>query len=422
VAGRGRLRAAAAGLGRVGWWLPLHLALAGAVSVAISGNMQAFAAALTAAPDPPAWRVRAQFLLVNGGAVLVAAGYPSHRAPVVAAGGAAFLAAMVLLGWSVVAAWRRGLNRRHAWVLALYGAAIAAVLTGGTIGSLIGSGAVHDPLTWLALRRAHMTVNVLGWGALTVAGTAVTLLPTVLRVRMPAWRGPVFGGLLAGGVALLAGGLATRSNPVAAAGAVVFEAGALGVVVFAGRAVRSLPRRRPPVAAGHLVAGIAWLVFGAGYLATTLLSGRSFDSFLPQFLVVFALGFLVQVLLGAWLYLIPMARLASPSERRLLLAAADLGGTWRGFAINGGLALLALRAAGIVPAATGRTGGAIALAGGGRGPGGHLGIPVHGPDPSRRGSGGSAVRTPAHGLIGPSGPCPPARGSTHRRRYGLTGR
>ena len=37
---------------RLGYWLPIHLALAGAVSVAISGNMMTFAATLTATPGP----------------------------------------------------------------------------------------------------------------------------------------------------------------------------------------------------------------------------------------------------------------------------------------------------------------------------------------------------------------------------------
>jgi hypothetical protein len=38
-------------------WLPLHLALAGAISVAISGAMQTFALALTATPSPSRWVV-----------------------------------------------------------------------------------------------------------------------------------------------------------------------------------------------------------------------------------------------------------------------------------------------------------------------------------------------------------------------------
>jgi hypothetical protein len=83
---------------RLGVWLPLHLALAGAVSTAIAGAMQNFALTLTASPGPPGWVVGVQFAGVTAGAAMIALGYPTGRSGLVAAGGAVFVAAALVLG------------------------------------------------------------------------------------------------------------------------------------------------------------------------------------------------------------------------------------------------------------------------------------------------------------------------------------
>ncbi|MBI3648079.1 MAG: hypothetical protein HY240_04945 [Actinobacteria bacterium] len=244
---------------RLGYWLPLHLTVAGAVSTQISGAMQTFACALTATPDPPEAVVWAQFSLMTAGAGLLAFGYPTDHPAMVAAGGACLAAGAAVLGWIVWRAWRRALNRRHSLPVASYGAAVASVLLGAAFGALVGSGAVHGE-TWLALRRAHMTVNVLGWASLTIAGTLVTLLPTVLRVRMPAWHGGATGLLLAGGLSAAVAGLVSGLGPVVAVGTLAYAGGAAGLAWMVVRAART-PRRWPvPLAAKHLLAGVAWFV------------------------------------------------------------------------------------------------------------------------------------------------------------------
>jgi nitrite reductase (NO-forming) len=349
---------------RLGIWLPLHLTLAGAVSVAISGSMQGFASALTATPAPPVWTVIAQWTLVNAGVALIGFGYPSGHPALLAFGGACFLFGMAVLAWMVARAWRRGLNRRHALPMAMYGCALLSILTGGTLGALIGGGAVHDPALWIALRHAHMTVNVLGWVSLTISGTLVTLLPTVLRIRMPTWHGGATALFLVGGVAMIAGGLGLSSAPVAAVGGVAYALGALGLVWMVGRAITS-PRRWPvPVSAKHLVLAVCWFAFGAIALSVALVRGvASFDAFRELYLVAFVGGWIVQTLLGAWLYLLPMARPGHPDERRRLLSAIEFGGLLQVGALDGGLVLMALRAGGLAPEALGAVGTGLALGG-----------------------------------------------------------
>jgi nitrite reductase (NO-forming) len=351
---------------RLGLWLPLHLALAGAVSTAIAGAMQNFALTLTASPGPPAWLVGAQFAGVTAGAAMIAVGYPTGRTGLVAAGGTLFVAAAVLLGWFVLRAWRIGLNRRHRLPLAMYLAAVAAVVVGGGLGAIVGSRAVDDPQSWLALRQAHLTLNVLGWASLTIAGTLVTLLPTVLRVRMPNWHGTATGGALAGGLAVLATGLALRSAAVATVGGFAYAAGAIGVGWMAIAVLRT-PRRWPvPVAAKHLLPALAWFVLGSVLLVVVLAGGSSsWLAFRRPFLAIFVLGWVLQTLLGAWQYLLPMARPGHPDDRRRQLAAIEFGAGVQVVALNAGVALLALAGAGWLGGVAGAIGSGLALAGGG---------------------------------------------------------
>ncbi|HLB61223.1 MAG TPA: hypothetical protein VJN50_00550 [Actinomycetota bacterium] len=349
TAARGWLTAAGAALllpedVRVGIWLPLHLAMAGAVSIAIGGAMQNFAATLTATPQPRAVVVWTQFGLANAGALLVAVGRSAGPPWVVAVGGLAFVGAIGVLAWIVGTAWRRSLQRRHLVPLAMYGFAIACALIGATFGWLLGSGLVSGE-AYPGLRRAHAVLNVLGWASSTIVGTLVTLLPTVLRVRMPAWHAGPTVALFGAGVALLATGLSVGLGLVASLGAVSLAASAAGLLYMAGR-VLGTPRRWPvPVAACHLVAALAWFVFGVGALTTTVTRGE-FDRFRELFLVVFVGGWVLQTLLGAWSYLLPMARPAHPDVRRRFLAATELGGRLQVLLLNAGLVLVAARAAG----------------------------------------------------------------------------
>ena len=351
---------------RLGWWLPLHLALAGSISLAIDGAMQNFALTLTATPAPALGIVATQFLLANAAVALVAVGYPADLDPLVAVGGACFVAAAGLLGWIVRRAWRMALNRRHRLPMAMYGAAVIAVVIGGAIGGVVGSGVVDDPETWTGLRQAHLVLNLLGWVSLTITGTLVTLLPTVLRVRMPSWHGASTGLLLVVGVLAIAAGVALRAGWLASIGGPVFAAGSLGVAWLAVRALRT-PRTWPvPVTAKHFLAALVWFVVGSVALAVALVRGLdAFAAFRTSYLVLFVVGWAIQTLLGAWLYLLPMARPGHPEERRRQLAATEYARTLELVALNAGVAAMAVASAGWVPESMGAVGAGLALVGGG---------------------------------------------------------
>ena len=346
---------------RLGLWLPLHLALAGAISTAISGAMQNFMLALTSTPAPPERLVRAQFLLVTSGAGLIAVGMPTSTTWVTAVGGIAFIAAMAILGWMLRTAWRRALNRRHPMPIAAYACAISFVLLGAAIGAWLGAGAASGG-AYLQLKQAHMTANVLGWASLTVVGTLITLLPTVLRLRMPPWPGRAVLALLVAGLILQ---LAGRIGPLPwlmALGGAAYALGALGMVLLVASVLRAQRNWAIPAAAFHMMSAIAWFVAGSIGLAVALLDGvAGFDRYRPVFLTAFVAGWLVQVLLGAWSYLLPMATPGHPAERRRSLAAFELFVPVQVALLNGGLVLVAARGAGWAGVGLGRVGAAAAL-------------------------------------------------------------
>jgi nitrite reductase (NO-forming) len=349
---------------RLGLWLPLHLTLAGAISVAISGAMQTFALALTATPAPGSWVVWSQFACVNVGVASIAIGLPGGRPGLVGIGGAIFTAGIAILGWLLHRAWRRGLNRRHAVPIAAYAVAIGALLAGATLGVAMGSDLLGGA-SYLDARRAHMVLNVLGWGMITVAGTLVTLLPTVLRVRMPPWRGGTAIAMLGVGVAAIAGGLAFGRPALAGGGGLVYLAGVAGVLGLV-RAILGIRRAYGvPVAGLHVVAALAWWTVGSVGLAWALLRGVvAFDAYRPVFLTAFVGGSLVQVLLGAWSYLLPMNRPGHPADRRRALSAFEVLAWAQVVSLNAGLVLVALRGAGWLGARAADVGVVLALAGG----------------------------------------------------------
>jgi hypothetical protein len=334
---------------RLGWWLPIHLALAGGAATAIAGAVPDFTAALCAGRRLRwAWMPVASFSL---GAGAIAVGIPSGNDPLTAAGGTVFAFGALSLAATVWATWRRAINRRHAPIVALYGFAALCPVVGAAIGALLGTDAIHGAATYLDLRRAHVAVNLAGFLCLTIVATSALLVPTVLRVRAPSWRmGTSFGASAAGLVA--AGlGLALGVRAVAGVGTAVYTVGALLALDGALRAVRRRPARPERTAGAHLVLALSWLVVG-GVVATVAVCVGS-DRQLTTVVVVLALGTVLQSLLGAWSHLTPMAAPGGPEVHRLLLARADVGARIQLVAFNVGVILTAAATLGAPGAALG---------------------------------------------------------------------
>jgi nitrite reductase (NO-forming) len=362
-----------------GGWLALHLVLLGAATNAIVVWSEHFAAALLRARPASERAATVRVLALNLGILGVLGGVHTGR-PALAAGGAC-LAGVVVLTHTLGLATRigRALPGRLAGTVWFYVAAAAALLAGMGLGLWLAGGVAGSADAYLAMRLAHVHLNVLGWVGLAVVGTQFTLWPTVLRTRMvPGLERAVRWSLpaLAGGLAVAAAGLAGQRRAVALVGLAGYAAGlGIALVPF----VRTARRRPPHTAASWMLgAGMAWLVVAVvGDLGALAASPRvaDLDGRVARLVPVVVAGFALQTLTGALTYLLPVVFGRGAWGNRRLTGILELGWPLRVAAVN--LGVLAL-VAGVLPAAGWWLAGlglggfvplaVVALAAGARGP------------------------------------------------------
>lgn len=344
---------------RLGWWLPIHLALAGAAGSAVSGTLPLFANALAGAHElPQRWD---PLLTVTAGAASIALGRPLGIVWLLALGGAAYAAGSLRLTWLVLVAWQTGSNRRHAAALAAYAGAALSLSLGAILGGLLGAGVV-DGAAVQEIRTAHVTLNAEGFLALAVAGSLLVLVPITLRVRAPAASGRLAVAALGGGVLLQAVGYVGSWAPLVSVGAGSTLLGSVDLVRVAAGSVARRPRTPEPGAALHLLAAPLWLV-GVAAAALALAVDGAAGWPLPL-VAALTLGVFVQALLGAWSYLLPVSDTGGSEARRARMARTRHWAGTRAATFNGGAALAVLSAADLVPSDVGTIGlvGAAAAA------------------------------------------------------------
>jgi nitrite reductase (NO-forming) len=327
-----------------GGWLALHLVLLGAATNAIVVWSEHFASALLRTAPVGEWAATARALALNLGIVAVLAGVPTGR-PALAAAGAG-LAGVVVLAHALTLAARiaRALPARLAGTVWYYVAAAAALLAGMGLGLWLAGGVAGSADAYLALRLAHVHLNVLGWVGLAVVGSQFTLWPTVLRTHMvPGLEADMHRALppLAAGLAVAATGLATQQRLVALAGLAAYAAGlAVALVPF----VRTA-RRRPPrtASAWMLGAGMAWLVVAVlADLGALAASARvaDLDGQMGRLVPAVVAGFALQTLTGALTYLLPVVFGRGAAGNRRLTGILELGWPARVAAVNLGVLVL----------------------------------------------------------------------------------
>ncbi len=325
-------------------WLAVHLLLLGAATNAILTWTEHFAVALMRARKPSRRASAGRLAALNLGIVGVLVGVGAELAAVT-------IAAATLLGAVVVAHLvallqiaRRALMGRFAGTVRFYVAAGLAFVVGTSFGALLAVDAVphrlHDPL-----HAAHVHANVFGWVGLTVLGTLFTLWPTVLRTRMvdhvmaSAKRCLL---LTTTGLAVSVTGLAADLRWVAVAGLATYGAG----VVAALQPFLATWRRKSPRdgAAWSLAAGTGWLVAGVVadlVLLSTAPDSASYLAGLDTLIPPLVVGFVLQTLLGALTYLLPVIQGGGPAAVRAAIARLSRWWRVRVVALNAGALLLA---------------------------------------------------------------------------------
>ncbi|MEV7631695.1 multicopper oxidase domain-containing protein [Microbacterium sp. NPDC089318] len=328
-------------------WLMIHLLLLGAVTHAILVWSQYFSFALlrSAATDGDRRHQSIRLILSNSAAALVIAGVLSGIWAVTAAGAAALIVAVGWHGASLVRRLRGSMPGRFGRTIRYYIASAALLTIGAGLGAWLARGDSEPHLV-----IAHALINVLGWIGLTVAGTVVTLWPTILRTR--ADEGAAAGAsralpVLAAGVVVAATGAAFAQLIVVAAGLAAYVVGLVIIFVSLLRAAR----QKAPHTFAALSVGAA-MVWWAGAVATVAagavvaaVAGTGFadlDALFGQVVPYLAAGFAAQVLVGALSYLVPVVLGGGPTPVRVGTAAFDAAGILRVTVANAALAVCAL--------------------------------------------------------------------------------
>lgn len=322
-------------------WLMIHLLLLGAVSHAILVWSQYFSNALLR--NPPKARSRAEqnwrLLLLNGGTMLVIAGVLSTLWPVTAAGAGLIATSVIWHGVDLFTRMRVALPSRFGASVKYYIAAAAFLPVGAVLGTILAHGNISS--THEQIMLSHVLLNVLGWVGLTVAGTLVTLWPTMLRTRIAdeAARNSQRALPVLAISALAAGaGAGFGLLPVAALGLTGYIAG-LGLMASS---FIQVARNKPPKTFSTLsvLGAVGWWIGCLVALDVVLLisgdwqqAGRAFAAITPYL----AAGFAAQVLLGALSYLVPVALGGGPGPVRAATTMFDRGAVLRVATANAAL-------------------------------------------------------------------------------------
>jgi nitrite reductase (NO-forming) len=317
-------------------WLIVHLLALGAASNAILVWSAHFTQTLLRLPADVGRRsLVARIALLNVGIVLVLLGLTLAGATLV--GGVAL--------WHAWALWRQmgmGLPARFRPMVRYYVAAACFLPVGAGLG--VAMERAPDQAMLARLLLAHMAANVLGWIGITVAGTLVTLWPTILRTQIAEGAERAAGRalpILVGSVLVIVAGSAAGLRAIVLIGLAGYLA---GWIVLAGPHARAW-RRRPPhgFASWSVLAAVAWLGIGLARAVGIVMTSADWTVIaerLDALVVPFAVGFAAQVLLGALTYLIPVVLAGGPEAARRTIAVLETAALPRLVGTNVGLVLL----------------------------------------------------------------------------------
>lgn len=314
-------------------WAALHLALAGAATVAIGAFMPHFAVTLAGTRPAAAIERLVALVLLGAGSLLAVLGVTLLGGEWAVGGAALLVGGLAGTARHTIAPLRDPLARRHPVVLVAYLVALAELAVAVVLGAL---GAIGLPAVigaWATLRGAHAWLALFGAVSLTIFATLVYLAPTVLgaRIRPSPWLAIAYVGILAGPL-LVALAFALDVYPLALVGSGVTLAGGIAQIGY----VADTYRRRGPytsehdwrrVAVGHLFAGPIWFALAVAAFLLQLALGRPLAGWSIELLAIpMVAGWMLQELVGSWTHLLPSVTPGGPalhaSQRRVLAVAS----------------------------------------------------------------------------------------------------
>lgn len=342
-------------------WLMVHMVTLGLITTSIMVWGQHFTEALlkTRLGEESRARQVIRSHLLTAGVVATIAGMLPSWPWLVVAGALLVSAAMLWYAISLGAQVRAAIAPRFAFTVRAYMMAACLLPAGAVLGALMAF-SLGEP--WQGrLLLAHQILNILGFVGITVTGTLLTLWPTVLRTKAdPVATRKAAGGLVGMGVGVVGASLAAliASVSLGVAFVLIYAGSFAWVAVTLVRAgVRSARQQHrielPWFPILSIGSGMVWFVLGL--LGLAAMWRGSADEQLTSSLVAadvqaltvpFVAGFLLQVLLGAMSYLLPVTMGGGPRAVRTSLAAMSRSALPRVVVYNLVVALFVLADAG----------------------------------------------------------------------------
>ncbi len=333
---------------RRGVWLPLHLALAGAAGTAVASVLPFFTTTLGVAP-PARRAIRiAAISLVSVGSLVIVTGVVADQSAIAVLGGLAYLGGLGALALAAFGTLGHSLGPRRRLVRVAYGAALAYVAIGAATATAMLAGITPIVERWGLLKPAHAWLNAFGFLSLVVAATLIHLAPTVAGTRIRARQSAsvAISGLVAG-APVIAGGLALGSDVLVRVGAILELVGAVALLGH-GIAVQHDHGRWTTYPSWHRLSSMSLLIAPFWFLvATAIACGRLLwlgavpaAWSLDDLAAPLAIGWVAQVLIGAWSHLMPNLGPGDGPTHNRVREILGRGATARLTGLNVGVALL----------------------------------------------------------------------------------
>ena len=335
---------------RRGLWVPLHLGLAGAAGTAVASVLPFFTTALAVAPPArPALRLTA-IGLIAASALAVTVGVAGGMPPLAVAGGVAYLAGLAFLAVSAFGTLGGALGPRRLLVRTAYAAALVQVGVGVVAATAMLSGFAPVVERWGLLKPAHAWLNVFGFLSLIVAATLIHLAPTVAGARIQPRRSATIAvACLAAGAPVIATGFALGVDLVVRLGALTELLGAAALVAHAvqvgsGQARWTTDPGWHRMTSWSLLAAPGWLLVAVAIAGGRILwlGADPVAWSLGDVAAPLAVGWLAQVLIGAWSHLLPAIGPGDPAAHARARLALGRASTARVLAFNLGVGLLVI--------------------------------------------------------------------------------
>lgn len=345
-------------------WLLVHMVTLGLVTTSIMIWGQHFAEALlkTRLADQTRSSQVARIWGLTASIVLTMAGMLAAL-PLLTVLGAVGVSAMILwYAFALGAQLKAALAPRFAFVVRAYLMAACLLPFGAVLGSVLAF-SPGEPWQGRVL-LAHQVVNILGFVGITVSATLLTLWPTVLRTTIEpakAMRASRFLVVMVIGTLIAMLGALVDNVLVGLAGLALYVLGQVVIgallIALARQSARQVRREPLPLfPALSIGAGAVW--FLGSTLALAVLWAVSIGSAdgspvtsplnfsltaarLHDLSVPFVAGFLLQVLLGAMSYLLPVSMGGGPRALKASLAVMSRGAVFRVVTLNLALGMFA---------------------------------------------------------------------------------